>query len=245
MTLSSDPSPSPIAPVPVIPHFGSGNSCVVNTQSIFCPSWVAKNWSGTLEPALLQHIELTAIAIGLGLVIALAAALAAFRNGWFARGFGGFAAILYTIPSLAFFEMFVPVTGLGMLTIEAGLTGYTLLVLFRNTLEGLRSAPPDVIAAAAGMGMTPRQIFFRVNVRLAVPAIFAGLRVATVTTVSLATVAAYISPMGLGAPIVSAIQDSFNTELIAAGGLAIALALAADGALVVIERVITPWRRAG
>jgi osmoprotectant transport system permease protein len=94
------------------------------------------------------------------------------------------------------------------------------------------------------MGMTPRQIFFRINLRLAVPAIFAGLRVATVTTVSLATIAAYISPRGLGAPILQAIQDSFNTELITAGGLAIILALVADGALVLLERVITPWQRA-
>jgi osmoprotectant transport system permease protein len=243
--MTPTPTPSPTTPViPVIPHFGGADPCVVNLQSLFCPGWVTKNWSGTLQPALLQHIELTAIAVIVGLVIALAAAMVAFRNGWFARGFGALTAVLYTIPSLAFFEMFVPVTGLGWLTIEIGLTGYTLLVLFRNTLEGLRSATPDVITAATGMGMTQRQIFFRVRVRLAVPAIMAGLRVATVTTVSLAAVAAYISPLGLGALILRAIQDSFNTELIAAGGLAIALALAADGALVLLERVIAPWQRA-
>jgi osmoprotectant transport system permease protein len=217
---------------------------VSNTQSVFCPSWVTQNWSDTLEPELLQHLELTVIAVACGLVIALAAALIAFRNGWFARGFSGISSILYTIPSLAFFELFVPLTGLGMLTIEIGLTSYTLLVLFRNTLEGLRSAPPEVITAATGIGMTPRQIFFRVNVRLAVPAIFAGLRVATVTTVSLVTIAAYISPLGLGAGILRAIQNSFNTELIAAGGLAIILALVADGLLVGAERLLTPWQRA-
>jgi osmoprotectant transport system permease protein len=242
--MTASPSPSPSPPVPVIPHFGGANSCVTNTRALFCPGWVRQNWGGTLQPALLQHIELTVTAVALGLVIALAAAIIAFRNGWFARGFDGLTAILYMIPSLAFFEMFVPVTGLGTLTIEIGLTGYTLLVLFRNTLEGLRSAPPEVVAAATGMGMTPRQIFFRINLRLAVPAIFAGLRVATVTTVSLATIAAYISPRGLGAPILQAIQDSFNTELITAGGLAIILALVADGALVLLERVITPWQRA-
>jgi osmoprotectant transport system permease protein len=243
--MTTSPAPSPSAPVvPVIPHFGGSGSCVTNTQALFCPGWVAQNWGGTLQPALLQHIELTAIAVVTGLAIGLAAAIAAFRNGWFARGFDSVTAILYMIPSLAFFEMFVPVTGLGKLTIEIGLTGYTLLVLFRNTLEGLRSAPPEAITAATGMGMTPRQVFFRINLRLAVPAIFAGLRVATVTTVSLATIAAYISPLGLGAPILQAIQDSFNTELITAGGLAILLALAADGALVLLERVITPWQRA-
>lgn len=244
MNLTVTPTPTPTGGVPVIPHFGGADSCVANTNALFCPSWVTKNWGPVLQPALLDHIKLSAIAVAIGLVIALAAALVAFRNGWFSRGFAGFAAILYTIPSLAFFELFVPVTGLGTLTIEIGLVGYTLLILFRNTLEGLRSAPPEVVAAAVGMGMTPRQIFFRVNMRLAIPAIMAGVRVATVTTISLATIAAYISPLGLGAPILQAIQDSFNTELIMAGGLAIVLALAADGALVLAERAITPWQRA-
>lgn len=236
---------TPASGGPVIPKFGNGDACLHNPNSLFCLSWVTQHWSGTLEPALLQHIELTVVAVGIGMVISLAAAIVAFRRGWFEHGFLGLSAIFYTIPSLAFFELFVPVTGLGALTVEIGLVGYTLLVLFRNTLEGLRSAPPEVLAAARGMGLTPRQIFYRVNVRLAVPAIMAGIRVATVTTISLATIAAYISPIGLGGPILQAIQDSFNTELIAAGGLAIVLALVADGALVLLQRATTPWQRAG
>lgn len=232
------------APTPVIPSFGGTSSCVANTSSIFCPSWVSQNWSSILGPELLQHIELTVIAVAIGLAISVAAAVLAFRNGWFARGFGVFSSILYTIPSLAFFELFVPATGLGLLTIEIGLVGYTLLILFRNTLEGLRAAPPEAVTAATGIGMTPRQVFFRVNARLAVPAIFAGLRVATVTTVSLATIAADISPLGLGDGIFRAIQNSFNTELIAVGALAIILALVADGLLVLAERLLTPWQRA-
>lgn len=232
------------SPPPVIPHFAPTSSCVANTQALFCPDWVSQNWSSTLEPELLQHIGLTVIAVAIGLVIAFAAALIAFRNGWFASGFSAFSSILYTIPSLAFFELFVPLTGLGMVTIEIGLVGYTLLILFRNTLEGLRAAPPEAIEAATGIGMTPRQVFWKVNVRFAVPAIFAGLRVATVTTVSLATVAAYISTVGLGAGILRAIQNSFNTQLIATGVLTILLALAADGVLVAAQRVLTPWQRA-
>lgn len=230
---------------PVIPNFGSGGSCVTNLRALFCPGWVSSHWGKTLEPALVQHIELTVIAVAIGLVISLAAAVLAFHRGWFERGFTGLSALLYTIPSLAFFELFVPVTGLGTVTVEIGLVGYTLLVLFRNTLEGLRAAPPDQVAAARGMGMTSRQIFYRINVPLAVPAIMAGLRVATVTTISLATIAAYISEVGLGAPILQGIQDSFNTELITAGGLAILLALAADSALVLTQRLITPWQRSG
>jgi osmoprotectant transport system permease protein len=232
------------APPPVIPTFAPTSSCVTNTQSLFCPDWVTQNWSGTLEPELLQHLELTVIAVAIGLAISFTAALIAFRNAWFARGFGGFSTILYMIPSLAFFELVVPLTGLGVVTVEIGLVGYTLLILFRNILEGLRAAPPEAITAATGIGMTPRQVFWKVNVRLALPAIFAGLRVATVTTISLATVAAYISTVGLGAGILRAIQNSFNTELIATGVLTIALALAADGLLVGAQRVLAPWQRA-
>ncbi|MCL2582246.1 MAG: ABC transporter permease [Streptosporangiales bacterium] len=232
------------APTPVIPSFGGSDACVANTNSLFCPSWVSQNWGSILQPELLQHIELTVVAVVIGTVIAFVAALIAFRHGWFAQGFGAISAILYTIPSLAFFEMFVPVTGIGMLTIEIGLVGYTLLILFRNILEGLRAAPAEALTAAAGIGMTPRQTFWKVNVRLALPAIFAGLRVATVTTISLATVAAYISTIGLGAGIQRAIQNSFNTELLATGILTIILALVADALIVLIQRVLTPWQRA-
>lgn len=238
-------APASGTPAPVIPSFGGGSSsCVSNQNSLFCPGWVSANWGSTLEPALIQHVVLTVIAVGAGLAISLVAAAVAFRRGWFEHGFTGFSALLYTIPSLAFFELFVPVTGLGAVTVEIGLVGYTLLVLFRNTVEGLRSATPEEIAAARGMGMTQRQVFYRINVPLAIPAIMAGIRVATVTTISLATVAAYISKTGLGAPILQGIQDSFNTELIAAGGLAILLALAADSLLVGAQRAITPWQRA-
>lgn len=232
-------------PGPVIPKFGGGGSaCVSNQNALFCPGWVSSNWGSVLQPALIQHVLLTVVAVAIGLVIALVAAAVAFRQGWFAQGFTGFATLLYTIPSLAFFELFVPLTGLGAVTVEIGLVGYTLLVLFRNALEGLRSAPPDAIAAARGMGMTSRQIFYRIQVPHAVPAIMAGIRVATVTTISLGTIAAYISKTGLGAPILQGIQDSFNTELIAAGGLAILLALVADSLLVAAQRAITPWQRA-
>jgi osmoprotectant transport system permease protein len=235
---------SPLSSGPVIPPFTQPDPCVSNVKSLFCWSWVSNNWSSQLQPRLIEHIVLTAVALTAGMVIAFAAALFAQRRGWFEQGFTGLSSLLYTIPALALFELIVPVTGLGVLTIETGLIGYTLLVLFRNTLEGLRATPPEVVSAATGMGMTPRQILWRVKVPLAIPSVLAGLRVATVTTISLATVAAYITPFGLGQPIISAIQDSFNTELIAAGGLAILLALFADGLMVLFQRAATPWVRA-
>jgi osmoprotectant transport system permease protein len=228
----------------VIPNFGKGSECVVRND-LFCPDWVRDNWSGTLQPALLEHLKLTAIAVAIGFVIAFAAALIARRRRWLERPFNLTSALLYTIPSLALFQLLVPFTGLTVLTVEVALVSYTLLILFRNTLAGLRAVPPDVLEAARGMGLTSRQMLWRVELPLALPAIVAGLRIAVVTIVSLATVAAFVIPEGLGHPIFLALREYFKTEFIAAGALAVALALALDGLLVLAQRALTPWARAG
>ena len=149
------------------------------------------------------------------------------------------------MPSLALFQLLVPITGLTITTVEVALVGYTLLILFRNILTGLRGVPPDVLEAARAMGFTRRQTLLRIELPLAVPATLAGLRIAVVTTVSLATVAAFVLPEGLGAPIFDGLRTFFTTKLIAAGALAVGLALAADGALVLLQRAVTPWARAG
>ncbi len=237
--FGSTPSP---APTPVIPRFGGGQSCVVQNQQ-FCGSWFVDNFGSRFAPRLVEHIELTAIAVGVGMVIALAAALFAHRRGWFETPFSLFSAFLYTIPALAFFELMVQVTGINRFTAEIALVSYTLLILFRNTLAGLRAVPPDALEAAEAMGLSRRQRLIRVELPLALPAIMAGLRIATVTTISLATVAAYIGAGGLGEPIFDGIQTGFKTEFIAAGVLAIALALVADALLVVAQRLLTPWAR--
>jgi osmoprotectant transport system permease protein len=234
-------SPSP-APTPVIPSFGGGQSCVVKNEQ-FCAGWFADNFASRFAPRLVEHIELTAIAVGIGMLIALAAALFAHRRGWFETPFSLLSAFLYTIPALAFFELMVQVTGINRFTAEIALVSYTLLILFRNTLAGLRAVPPDALEAAQAMGLSRRQTLMRVELPLALPPIMAGLRIATVTTISLATVAAYIGAGGLGEPIFDGIQTGFKTEFIAAGVLAIALALVADGLLVVAQRLLTPWAR--
>ena len=234
-------TPSP-APTPVIPGFGGGQSCVVKNGQ-FCAGWFADNFGSRFAPRLVEHIELTAIAVGVGMLIALAAALLAYRQGWFETPFTLLSAFLYTIPSLAFFELMVQVTGINRFTAEIALVSYTLLILFRNTLAGLRAVPPDALEAAQAMGLSRRQTLIRVELPLALPPIMAGLRIATVTTISLATVAAYIGAGGLGEPIFDGIQTGFKTEFIAAGVLAIALALVADGLLVVAQRLLTPWAR--
>jgi osmoprotectant transport system permease protein len=227
---------------PVIPDFGGGSNCP--PDQTFCWGWVQSNWSRVLGPALLQHVYVTLIALGVGLAISLAAALIAFRLKWFEKSFDGFATVLYTIPTLAFVDLFVPWTGLGLLTMELALTGYTFLLLFRNILTGMRQAPPEAIAAATGMGMTRNQVMLKINLPLAVPSLMAGVRIASVTAIALAAVASLIVPVGLGAPINQALQRSFQTELLSASILAILLALVGDVIFVLIRRALTPWSRA-
>lgn len=226
----------------VIPTFSKASSCIVRNHQ-FCASWFLDNFSSRFLPRVVEHLELTAIAVGVGAVIAFTAAIIAYARGWFETPFSLFSTFLYTIPSLAFFELMVPITGLTRLSAEIALVSYTLLILFRNTLTGLRGIPEATKEAARAMGLTPRQSLVRVELPLALPAIMAGVRIATVTTISLATVAAYIGVGGLGQPIFDAIQTGFKTEFLAAGVLAIVLAIVVDLALVLLQRAITPWSR--
>jgi osmoprotectant transport system permease protein len=229
---------------PVIPNFGSGSSCE-QTNGWWCTDWLGAHWGDTLQPALVQHVELSLIAVGIGFAISLVLALAGYRFRLLDPPIGVVADFLYTIPSLALFQLLVPLTGLTVTTVEIALVSYTLLILYRNIVAGLRNVPEDALEAARGMGFTRLQTFVRVELPLAVPAIVAGLRIAVVSTISIATVAAFVIPQGLGRPIFIALnQDLFKTEILAAGGLAIALALVADGLLVLAQRALTPWSRA-
>jgi osmoprotectant transport system permease protein len=208
---------------------------------------VKDHWGDILQPALVQHIELTLIAVGIGFAASFLLALVGFRFRIFDLPLGAFTDFLYTIPSIALFQLLVPFTGLTVTTIEIALVSYTLFVFYRNIVTGLRSVPPDVLESARGMGLTSRQTFWRVELPLALPAILAGVRVAAVSTISIATVAAFLIYYGLGGPIFDALgqPDIFRTELVAAGGLAILLALAADGLVAVLQRILTPWTRLG
>ena len=230
---------------PVIPNFGAHSSKCVVENHFFCGEWVSKNFSSVLWPALRQHIVLTLIAVAIGFVIAMALALAAHRYRVIERPTLLVTTFLYTIPSLALFELLVAPVGANIFAAEIALVSYTLLILFRNILTGLREVPGDVLDAAEGMGMTRRQALFRVELPLALPAIIAGLRIAVVTIIALATIVYTIYDKGLGVPIHAALGEGpFKTELIAAGGLTVLLALAADGLLVLLQRALTPWARA-
>src|SRR3954451_8700044 len=228
---------------PVIPDFGRGDDCI-RANGNFCAKWFVDNFNDRFLPRVVEHIELTLIALAFGFLISFAAALIAYRYTKFEAPFANASALFYTIPSIALFQIMVPLTGIGRLTIEIALISYTLLILFRNTLTGLREVPEEAKEAAEGMGLTRAQMLGRIELPLALPAIVAGLRVATVTTISLATIAAYITPLGLGAPIFNAIQSGANTEFVGASLLAIALALLADVLIVMLQRLVSPWTRA-
>lgn len=232
----------PLAAGPVIPgSYGKTDKCVTENHT-FCWSWFTGHWGQRFEPRLIEHIELTLIALGCGFAIAFVLALLAFRARWLAPPITFVTSLLYTIPSFATFFILVPITGINWLTVEIALTSYTLLTLFTNTLAGLNGVSEEVRDAAAGIGLTRSQLLWRVELPLAIPAIVAGLRIAAVTTVSLATLAAVIVPAGLGKAIFDALADNaFKTAFIAAGVLAVLLALAADGLLVLLQRLLTPW----
>lgn len=228
----------------VLPNYGHADKCVVENH-FFCSSWFTSHWGDTFWPALRQHVVLTIIAVAIGTAISFALAVLAHRHGRVAPPVTFVTGVLYTIPSLALFQFLVPVTGLTVTTVEIALVSYTLLILFRNFLTGLSEVPAEVREAAEGMGLTPGQILWRVELPLALPAIVAGVRIATVTVISLATVAALVGiSEGLGVPILNSLpKGPFNTQLVGAGVLTVLLAISADLMLVIVQRRLTPWAR--
>jgi len=198
----------------------------------------------TLYQAGREHVILTFWAVAIGLVIALPVGVAAWRWRWLQAPALGLSGAVYTIPSLALFALLVPVTGLGRTTSEIGLVGYTLLILVRNVVAGLDGVPADVREAALGMGFTPARTLLRVELPLAVPAIVAGVRIATVTTIGLVTVTALIGQGGFGQLIYDGLLRDFRTPLVLGTVLSVALAAAVDVGLVLVERALTPWSRA-
>lgn len=211
-------------------------------EPLIRPDWIASHLGDVLQ-RLGEHVLLTALAVGLGLLVSLGLSLLIRRCGWLGAPVLWTAGVLYTIPSLALFAFLIPITGLSILTAEIGLVSYTLLILVRSILAGLRSVPADVRETALGMGYTGRQLLWQVEYPLALPLIFAGLRVATVTTIGLVTVTALIGQGGFGFFILDGIQRFFSTPLIVGSALSIALAVAADLGLVLLQRRLTPWTR--
>ena len=188
-----------------------------------------------------EHVELTVIAVGVGFVIAFALSLLILRMPRAEGPITWITGTLYTIPSLALFALLIPYTGLTILTAEIGLVGYTLLIFINNIVRGIRGVPADVREAAVGMGYTPREVLWRIELPLAAAVIIAGTRVATVSTIGLVTVTALIGQGGFGFLILIGLQRFFTTELIAGAVLSVALAVVADALLVMLQRRLTPW----
>jgi osmoprotectant transport system permease protein len=209
--------------------------------------WINWTWLSThvplFESALQEHLTLTAIAILGGLVLSLPLGVAAHRWGAFRSPVLAISEIFYTIPSIALFALLIPYTGLTVVTAEIGLIGYTVLILVRNVMVGLEAVPPDVIDAANGMGYRPLARLLRIELPLALPAILAGVRIATVTTIGLVTITALIGFGGLGQLILRGFIENFHTPLVVATGLSIALAFVADLSLAGLQRLAVPWAR--
>jgi osmoprotectant transport system permease protein len=209
--------------------------------------WVRWSWVRThlhlIRADVWEHLMLTLIAVGVGLAITfvLAGLVLAWRR--LEAPLLVLCGTLYAIPSLALLALLVPFTGFTTLTAEIALVGYTLLTLLRNLLTGLAAVPDDVREAAVGMGFTRWRVLTRVELPLALPALFAGIRVAAVTTVGLVTVTALIGEGGLGGLLLDGFNRSFKTEEVVAAVLVVALALAVDLTLVAAERLLTPWAR--
>lgn len=212
-------------------------------EPLFRLDWVLEHLD-TLAQRIGEHLLVTIIAVAAGFVISFAVALAVRR--W-PRIYGPILAvsgILYAIPSIALFVLFIPITGLSLLTVEIALVSYTLVILVRNIVTGLRAVPLEVIEAARGMGYTDRQRLWRVELPIAMPIIVAGLRIATVTTIGLVTIATLVGMGGLGYLIVNiGIQRRFPTATLTGVIIVVLLATVVDLGLQRLQRRLTPWAR--
>jgi osmoprotectant transport system permease protein len=214
------------------------DDCV--SENGFCPDWIADNLDRYRTP-LLEHLELSVLAVAIGFAIAFALALLAHRRRRLIAPITQVTGILYTLPSVAVFFLLLPVTGRGKDTALIALVSYTLLILFRNVTIGLDGVPAEARDAGRGMGLTQRQLLWRVELPLAAPSILAGLRIATTTTVGLTALVFLAGAGGLGDAIFDDIR--FRSNVVVASALCVLLAVTLDLLLLAVQRLVTPWAR--
>jgi osmoprotectant transport system permease protein len=208
------------------------------TNEWLCWQYVEDRRDEILD-ATVQHVQITVLAVVLGMLIAFPLALIARRYPRLESSILGVSTGIYTVPSLALFPLLVPFTGLSMTTVVIGLALYALTILVRAVLEGLRSVPDDVRESASGLGYGPTRLLFKIELPLAIPVIMAGLRVATVSTVALTTVGSLVAYGGLGQLIKDGVSTNFRAELMTAAILCVVL----DIVIVVAQHLMTPWTR--
>jgi len=199
--------------------------------------WIANNWDQVLV-ALYQHIVIAATSLAIAFAISLAVGIVAARSERIFRWSVGLSGFLYTIPTLAFLALLIPVVGLGRANAIICMVAFSLMILIRNIATGIREVPADVVDAARGMGFSSLQILARVELPLAAPIIVAGLRIAAVTVISVAVVAAYVNAGGLGTLIFSGISNDHAPKIWAGALTACALAVTVDLSLAQIERAL-------
>jgi osmoprotectant transport system permease protein len=216
-----------------------GGTCQADNGT-FCFGWAADNFDRYTTP-LFNHFLLVLVCVAIGFAVAFGMALISHRRHWLVPTFTGTTGVLYTIPSLAFIFLLLPITGLGWTTAIIVLSVYTLQIIYRNIVTGLANVPAESKDAGRGMGMTDRQLLWRVELPLALPEIIAGLRIATVSTVAIASLMVFANVNTLGQPLYQ--QISFKTNIVIAGGLMILMAVAFDMLLLLAQRLLTPWRR--
>jgi osmoprotectant transport system permease protein len=215
--------------------------CQANEAHLFCFDWAKENLDRYETPTQ-QHLEIVLLSIVIGFVIAFALALFAHRTRWAQPPLLAATGILYTIPSIAFFFLLLPVTGFGRDTAIIVLSAYTLQIIYRNTMLGLDNVPDSVKDAARGMGLTNRQILWKVELPLATPEIIAGLRVATASTIAIATLVVLISAGGLGTQMYGS-NFNFPTAIVIAVVIIALMVLAFDLLYLTAQRLLTPWRK--
>lgn len=206
--------------------------------------WITRNMDQIVDRTW-QHIGLTIVSVGLGLVISVGLGIVALRWRWTYSPITWVTGLLYTIPSLALFAILVPIVGLNATNAVIALTSYTLLIIIRNLVAGIEGVPQAIIEAADGMGYTPQARFWKMEVPLALPAIVAGLRIATVTTVGLVTVTAVLGLGGYGFFILRGLNTFFWTQILVGVVLSVALATLLDFGFVWLEKLLSPWARRG
>jgi osmoprotectant transport system permease protein len=212
-------------------------------------SWVSADRSA-IYSLLLQHLELTGIAVGIGLLISLPLGILAWKVRLLRGPVIGLAGVLYVVPSVALLALCAPITGFfSVTTAEVALVSYTLLILLRNIVAGFDAVPAEAVEAAQGMGYSAWEQLWRVQLPLALPSILGGLRVAVVTTIGLVNVTAFIGQGGLGQLIEQGFNEDFNTPIVVGLALSVIMAGLADALIVAAERYSLPWlrsqRRAG